>query len=85
MGKYKRTLEELRKKAVLNWPEELLELAGEASILPLLLTTQDKFISVLTLADSHPDSWEKFVDVSENMTGNIFLSFLSLIFSKGEK
>jgi hypothetical protein len=79
MSEYKRTLTELRKEAELYWPRELLEQAGEASILPLLLKTQDKFISVLTLADATPDSWKKFVDVSEDMTGNIFLKHLMVL------
>lgn len=83
MGKYKRTLQELKTRAILNWPPELIAIAGEASILPLLLKTQDKFISVLTLADSHPNSWEKLVDISENMPGNLFLKHLMILSDLG--
>lgn len=79
MSEYKRTLVELREKAILYWSEELLEQAGEASVLPLLLKTQDKFISVLTLADGAPDAWKRFVDVSEDMKGNIFLKHLMVL------
>lgn len=79
MSEYKRTLIELRKKAILYWSQELLEQAGEASILPLLLETQDKFISVLTLADGSPDDWKKYIDLSEDMKGNVFLKHLMIL------
>ncbi|NJL41389.1 MAG: restriction endonuclease [Leptolyngbyaceae cyanobacterium SM1_4_3] len=83
MNEYKRTLAELREKATLYWSQDLLEQAGEASILPLLLKTQDKFISVLTLADGSPDAWKKFIDVSEDMKGNIFLKHLMVLSDLG--
>ncbi|MFM6191712.1 hypothetical protein [Planktothrix sp.] len=83
MSKYKRSLVELRDKAVFNWPKELLDKAGEASILPLLLRTQDKFISILTLADSDPESWQKLVDLSLDMPGNLFLKHLMVLSDLG--
>lgn len=83
MSKYKRSLVELQEKAVLNWPKELLDKAGEASILPLLLKTQDKFISILTLADSEPESWQKLVDLSLDMPGNLFLKHLMVLSDLG--
>ncbi|NJR48255.1 MAG: hypothetical protein HC780_00600 [Leptolyngbyaceae cyanobacterium CSU_1_3] len=79
MSQYKRTLSELKGKATLYWPQELLQQAGEVSVLPLLLKTQDKFISVLTLADDAPDAWRKLVDVSAEMKGNIFLKHLMVL------
>lgn len=83
MSEYKRTLTELREKATLYWSQELLEQAGEASVLPLLLKTQDKFISVLNLADSAPDAWKKFVDLSEDIRGNTFLKHLMVLSDLG--
>jgi len=83
MSKYKRSLVELREKAILNWPKELLDQAGEASILPLLFKTQDKFISILTLADSEPESWQKLVDLSPDMPGNLFLKHLMVLSDLG--
>lgn len=79
MNEYKRTLAELKEKAVLFWPDFILEKVSGASVLPLLLQTQDKFISVLHLSDSAPDSWLKFVDQSENMQGNLFLKHLMVL------
>jgi hypothetical protein len=65
MNTYTRTLSQLKEKAVLFWPPSLLEQAGDVSVLPLLLKTQDKFISILTLSDSLPDDWKKLIDISE--------------------
>jgi hypothetical protein len=79
MSQYKRTLSELREKATLYWSQDLLEQAGEASVLPLLLKTQDKFISILTLADSAPTAWKSFVDVPGSLQGNVFLKHLMVL------
>jgi hypothetical protein len=79
MSEYARTLQELKERAVLFWPKELREREAEVSVLPLLLETQDKFISVLTLADAGPDAWKKFVDLSEQMKGNLFLKHLMVL------
>ena len=73
MSKHTRTLAEFKKRAVLFWPRELLEREASVSALPLLLKTQDKFISILNLSDSTPDSWKKLVDVSDEIKGNLFL------------
>ncbi len=85
MRKYVRTLDELRKKAVLFWPRELLEREASVSILPLLLKTQDKFLSVLKLADSGPEAWKRLVDVSDEMKGNLFLKHLMILSDLGRE
>ncbi len=74
MPKFARSLEELRKKAVLFWPQEIVEREASLSILPLLLKTQEKFISILNLADASPDAWKKLVDISEELKGISFSS-----------
>ncbi|MBF0320041.1 MAG: hypothetical protein HQL01_09620 [Nitrospirae bacterium] len=79
MKKYSRTLDELKTKAVLFWPEEILSREATASILPCLLKTQDKFISILNLSDNAPDAWKKFVDISEDIKANIFLKHLMVL------
>jgi hypothetical protein len=83
MGKYARTLSELKENAVLFWPKEIIEREASASVLPLLLKTQDKFISVLNLSDSGPESWKKLVDISEEMKGNLFLKHLMVLSDLG--
>ncbi|MBM3264845.1 MAG: hypothetical protein FJY97_15655 [candidate division Zixibacteria bacterium] len=79
MNEYARTLAELKEKAVCFWPPELRRKEAAVSILPLLLNTQDKFISVLSLSDAQPDAWKKRVDVSAEMKGNLFLKHLMVL------
>lgn len=83
MSEYVRSLEELRQKAVLFWPQEIIEKESSVSILPLLLKTQEKFISILNLADAAPDAWKKLVDISEEMKGNLFLKHLMVLSDLG--
>jgi hypothetical protein len=83
MNRYNRTLSQLKEKAVLFWPPSLLEQAGDVSVLPLLLKTQDKFISILTLSDSKPDAWKKLLDISEEIQANIFLKHLMVLSNLG--
>lgn len=83
MGRYARTLIELKGKAVLFWPREIIERESSASVLPLLLKTQDKFISILNLSDSAPDSWRKLVDISDEIKGNLFLKHLMVLTDLG--
>jgi hypothetical protein len=87
MSKYARTLPELKEKAVLFWSREIIEREASISILPLLLETQDKFISVLNLADSSPDAWKTIVKASEEINGevkgNVFLKHLMVLSDLG--
>lgn len=83
MAIYARSLEELKTKAVLFWPQEILARESSVSILPLLLKTQDKFISILNLADAAPDAWKKLVDISAEMKGNLFLKHLMVLSDLG--
>lgn len=54
MENLRRTPEELRRHAVIWWPDYLIAAEKQSSILPLLLSTQDDFLSVLTLAKATP-------------------------------
>lgn len=49
--KYVRTTEQLEKYACKWWPKEIREYADQFSILQTLLDTQEKFISILKLAN----------------------------------
>lgn len=57
MNKYKRTLDQLRSQAILHWPRNLLQAASDVSVLPLLIQSQDVFISLLKVSNKKPDSW----------------------------
>jgi len=78
-----RTLDDLRKNAAISWPREILQKETKNSVLPLLLQTQDKFISILTLSDNSPDAWVKFVDLSKDIKGNLFLKHLMVLSDMG--
>ena len=79
MAEFARTLEELKQKAVLFWPVEVVEREAALTSLPLLLETQDHFISVLVLADKHPLAWKEVVDISPKMPANLFLKHLMVL------
>lgn len=83
MAKYARTLVELRKKAVLYWPPELLEREAKLSVLPLLAETQDEFLSVLNGSNSTPDSWKKLIDAPGKLNGSLFLKHLMVLCDLG--
>ena len=76
MGFYNRTLDELRKNAVLHWPDEILPAAEEVGTLPLLLKTQDNFISILKVASKEALSWKIAVANSSQISGTLFLKHL---------
>lgn len=83
MPKYNRTLTELKSKAVLHWPEEILKAAGDVSVLPLLLKTQDEFIALLKVANKDPFAWKLAMRQSSSLTGPVFLKHLMVMTDLG--
>ena len=83
MGVYNRTLEELRQHAALHWPDDILSAAAEVETLPLLLETQDIFISIIKVASKDPFSWKLAVDNSSQMSGSLFLKHLMVLSDLG--
>jgi hypothetical protein len=83
MGHFNRTLEELRQHAVLHWPDEILAAAEEVGTLPLLLKTQDSFLSILKVASKEPLSWKIAVDNSSQLSGSLFLKHLMVLSDLG--
>jgi len=81
MARYARTLEELKDKAVLYWPPDLLEKAESVSIFPLMLKTQDNFLGVLNAADGSPTNWKMVLEANEGgqLRGNLFLKHLMVL------
>jgi hypothetical protein len=82
MDTFKRNLEQLREKAILHWPDAIISKAGDASILPLLLKTQDDFISILKIASSDPFSWKAILPHSR-ISGLVFLKHLMVLTDLG--
>jgi hypothetical protein len=82
MGTFNRTLDELKSKAVLFWPTELKKEAVEESVLPLLIESQDKFLSILKIADAHPEAWISALGTSK-LSGNLFLKHVMVLSDLG--
>lgn len=84
MSKYARTLTELKRQAVLFWPEELLAREASISVLPLLLKTQEKFISILRLSGHGPEAWQPILAASaDSLKGSLFLKHLMVLTDLG--
>lgn len=83
MPTYKRTLPELRSKAVLHWPEDILIAAGDVSVLPLLLKTQDAFISILKISDKNMLTWQHILNQTNSISGPLFLKHLMVMTDLG--
>jgi hypothetical protein len=78
-----RNLEDLEKNALRFWPSNITEIERGLSIIPRLLETQDKFISVLNLADASPTAWKMALQTSETMPANLFLKHLIVLSDVG--
>lgn len=80
--KYNRSFSELKEKAVLWWPEEIVKKNTSANILPKLLETQDKFLSILILAEDSPEQIFPLIKAS-NFPSNLFLKHLVILADYG--
>ena len=77
-SKYKRTIEELRKKASMFWPSELSQREADLSVIPKLLETQEKFISIIGTDFTNLNSLFKAVDLAK-LTSSLFLKHLVVL------
>lgn len=81
--KYLRSIEELENLACNWWPREVREEALRMSILQYLLDTQEKFISILKLADKdRPEKIFEIIDAS-SFPYHLFLKHLILLTDLG--
>lgn len=80
--KYSRTLSELQGKAVMWWPNDIAQKNKLASVLPYLLQTQDKFLSILTLADESPEQIFTLIEASK-YPANLFVKHLVILADYG--
>jgi len=74
-----KTVEQLQERAAIYWPSEIARREKNSSIIPLLLKTQDCFISVLHLASKDPYDWTKILGFVEDLHPNIFLKHLCIL------
>ena len=76
----------LKSEALIFWPLDIAEKEKESSIIPLLLETQDSFISLLHIADKSPTSWKEVLPTTKSMYPNLFLKHLMILTDiSGEK
>lgn len=78
MNKYKKNVTQLKKNAAIWWPTSLSSKEADASIIPLLLETQDKFVSILNLVEDRPFTIFKVLQAS-NFPSNLFLKHLVVL------
>lgn len=80
---YQRNIEQLKKHAVNWWPQEIVDKQSTTSIIPLLVESQDDFISILSLYKDHnPTTLFTLIETS-GMPANLFLKHLCVILDYG--
>ena len=83
--KYLRSIKDLEKVGCKWWPKEVRDEAMKVSILQYLLDTQEKFISLLTLADSNkPEKLFGLLDASD-FEYHLFLKHIILLTDVGSE
>lgn len=79
---YRKTYDELEKVASKFWPSELSEVEANLSIIPLLLRTQDLFISVIGTGAPTLDRLFTVIEASD-LQANLFLKHLVILADYG--
>ncbi len=74
---------DLESNALKFWPQGIAEKERNSSIIPKLLETQDKFISLLNIADKEPFAWKKVLENSGQLSANLFLKHLMVLSDVG--
>ena len=78
-----KTVEALKKSALISWPQELVEKEKKKSVIPLLVETQENFISLLKVADATHEAWIEAIELSRVLYPNLFLKHLCIISDVG--
>ena len=79
---YKRDIEELETHAVLWWPARFSSLQSDTGIIPLLLQTQEVFVSLLKVSGKSPFAIFDLLD-STDLSANLFLKHLVVLTDLG--
>lgn len=83
--RYERTIEELEPHACKWWPKEVRDEAQEISVLQILLDSQEKFISILKLADKYdPSNLFELIDAAR-FSYSLFLKHLVVLTDFGSE
>lgn len=78
-----RCIDDLERNAVKFWPETVAALERDSSIIPRLIATQDKFISLLNVSDADPFVWKRTLSATRSLSGNLFLKHLMVLADVG--
>lgn len=78
-----RDIIDLENNALKFWPSDLADKEKDSSIIPKLIETQDKFISLLNISDATPFSWKDTLTSSKSLSGNLFLKHLIVLSDVG--
>jgi len=74
-----RDIQDLENKALKFWPQDISNKEKNSSIIPKLIETQDKFISLLNISDANPFKWKDTLLSSKTLSGNLFLKHLMVL------
>lgn len=74
-----RDINDLESKALKFWPHKISVKEKNSSIIPKLIETQDKFISLLNISDASPFKWKDTLLSTKNLSGNLFLKHLIVL------
>lgn len=74
-----REIQDLEDKALKFWPQDISDTEKNSSIIPKLIETQDKFISLLNISDANPFKWKDTLLSSKTLSGNLFLKHLIVL------
>lgn len=74
-----RNINDLEQNAMKFWPAEIAVQEKDISIIPKLIDTQDKFISLLNISDATPFIWKQTLMATKSLAGNLFLKHLIVL------
>ena len=74
-----RDINDLENNALKFWPKDIAAQERSSSIIPRLIETQDKFISLLNIADANPFAWKGVLLSSKTLSANLFLKHLIVL------
>lgn len=74
-----RKLDDLEANALKFWPPKMAEAERNSSIIPKLIETQDKFISLLNIANAEPFAWKMVLKTTRELSANLFLKHLMVL------
>jgi hypothetical protein len=77
-SRYQRGIDDLEALAVKWWPNALVEREADSSVVPILLSTLDSFLSVLKISSERYDQVFDVLSAS-SLPGNVFLKHLCVL------